>query len=420
MKLTEEQERMLGGEYGPGRQKALDMLVKCGETFDAERMVEVDSAHIFSTDPLEFVRKTLEGVDELNAFTTLMVAYAFQSEWCSAIGIRSELAEPEIRVHKERVNLLKKAGAYALFSCAPYLVGNMVRKGAIFSWPGSSGIIIANSLFGGRGNRDAAPTALCSAITGFTPEMLLHKSENRHAELIVNIEDIDLEEMTEADFGALGYYIGLIAGSRNVGVVGHFPRRLPFEKLKYFLSPMPVSGAVSLCHIVGVTPEAPTLEAALGGMKPPETIRLGKKELDIGFEKLNTADNSQVDAVCLGCPHCSISEIKEIARLLDGKRVSEGTRLWISTAEGIYHIARQMGYVDIIENAGGQIFTGICIMSVPFRDLEIEMKASATNSARCAHYQARGGVGGGSGVNVFYGSTAQCITAALTGKWEGR
>jgi predicted aconitase len=320
------------------------------------------------------------------------------------------------------VNLLKKAGVFLMLSCAPYLVGNTPRKNAIFSWPGSSGIIIANSIFGARGNRDASAAALCSAITGLTPEMLLHKPENRYAELVVYLEDLNLAGLTEVDFGALGYYIGSIAGSKNVALVGNFPSHLPFEKLKYLLSPMPVSGAVSLCHIIGVTPEAPTLEVVLKKGKAKQTTVVGQKELEMGYQLLNTAGTDQVDAVCLGCPHSNISEIKKIAQLIGGKRVREGVRLWVSTADAVYSIAKRMGYVDVIESAKGKVFTDICVMNIPclqFPHLKLNVKSSATNSARCARYQAQGGIWGGKGLNVFYGSTEQCITAAITGRWGG-
>lgn len=419
MQLSEEQKEMYDGNYGPGVQRAMDMLVRYGNTFGAKRMIRVDSGHVFPTDPFEFVNYMLEGVEEVRAFASLNVLYPSGSKWANGIGIPAEISETEIKVHENLVNLLKKVGVFPMFSCAPYLVGNILRKDVIFSWPGSSGIIIANSLFGARGNRDATAAALCSAITGLTPEMLLHKPENRYAELVVYLEDLNLASLSEADFGAIGYYIGSVGGSKNIALMGDFPPNLRFEKLKYLLSSMPVSGATSLCHIIGVTPEAPTLEVALGNGKAKETIVVGKKELEAGYAKLNTANTDQVDVVCLGCPHSTIWEIKRIAQLIDGKNVKEGVRLLVSTAEGVYSVAKRMGYVDIIESAKGQVFTDICIMNIPFPCLEYDVKSSATNSARCAHYQGRGGIGGGEGFNVLYGSTEQCVTAAITGRWRG-
>ena len=418
LKLTDEQKKMYDGGYGPGTQKATAMLVKYGNAFDAKRMIRVDSVHTFASEPIEFLSQMVEGLDEVRAFSSLHSARPAATRWARAMGIRPEVAAQEAKVHEERVKLYRKAGFLETFSCAPYLVGNMLKKGMTYSWPGSSGIVIGNSLFGARGNRDAGPAALSSAITGLTPEMLLNRPENRYAELVVRLEGLDMESFSAADFGALGYYIGAVAGQKKVAVVG-IPQGLPFEKMKYFLSPMPVSGAVSLCHIIGVTPEAPTLKAALGNGRPDETIKVGKKEMEEGYQRLNTAKTNRVDAVCFGCPHCTISEIRRIAQLLDGKKVKEGVRLWVSTAEAIYPLAKRMGYVDTIEKAGGLVVTGMCIMGFPFPLLEVPAKTSATDSARAAHYQARGGTAGGVGVDVLYGSTERCVASAIKGKWGG-
>ncbi|MFC1858582.1 aconitase X [Thermodesulfobacteriota bacterium] len=419
MKLTDEQKKMLDGTYGPGFQKAMDMLVKYGNAFDAEQFIKLDSGHIFATDPLEFVSQILEGVDEIRAVASIHAAYPAETKWYRTMGIPAERGEHESKIHEKRVELMMNAGFLPVFTCAPYLTGNILRKDTIFSWPGSSGIIIGNSLFGGRGNRDASPTSLCCAITGFTPDMLLYKPENRQAEMLIQLEGLELESFSEADFGALGYYIGSIAGTKNVAVVGPFSKGIAFENYKYFLSPMPVSGAVSLCHIVGVTPEAPTLESVVKPGKSVEKVKVGVKEVKEAYEKLYTAETNQVDAVLFGCPHCTISEIKKIVQLLDGNKVTENVRLWVSTCQAIYDLAKKMGYMDVIENSGGQMLTDICIMNIPFRELETGVKTTATNSARAAHYHARGGVAGGTGVEVLYGSTEECINAAITGKWGG-
>jgi len=417
MKLTDQQKKMYDGGYGPGVQKAMTMLVKYGNAFDAERMIKVDSAHIDVWGPVEFLSQMLEGVDQARAFTSLHSLLPSATRWARAMGIRPEVAEQDMKLREERVKLYQKAGFLQTFTCVPYLVGNILRKGTIFSHAGSSGIVIGNSLFGARGNRDAANAVLSSATTGLTPEMLLNRPENRYAELVVHLEGLDLENFSGADFGALGYYIGAVAGPRNVAVVG-IPPTIPFHKLKYFLAIMAVSGAVSLCHIVGVTPEAPTLEAALGDGKPEETVSVGKKELQETYLRLNTAKTDQVDLVCLGCPHYTISEIKKVAQLLDGKKVKEGVRLWVSTADGIYTLAKRMGYVDTIKKAGGLVLTDTCITQMSA--LEVNVKTSATDSAKAAYYQPRAlARAGGVGMEMLYGSTEQCIAAAIKGKWGG-
>ena len=415
LKLTDEQKKMFDGRYGAGTQKAISMLIKYGSVFDAKRLIRVDSVHSFSTLPIEFLSAMLDGVDRVRSFSTLHALQAQITRWAKAMGIRDDAIEDEIAINNQPLDLCRKAGFYSTFTCAPYLSGNVLRKGMVFSWPGSSGIIIGNSLFGASCNRDAVPAALCSAVTGLTPEMLLHKRENRFAELVVELEGIDVKKLSSADFGALGYYIGGIAGSRNVAIAG-IPPPSTFENMKYLLSPLPVSGAVSLCHIIGISPDAPTLNAVVGNNKP-ETLVINRRHIEEAYQRLNSATTNDISIVSIGCPHCTISEIKEIAQLINGKKVKDSTRLWIVTAESVYVLAKRMGFVDVIEDAGGLVVTDVCISGFPFEHMEQEVVNGATNSARAAHYQSRPSFTGGPGIKIKYGTTQDCINAAIKGKW---
>ena len=412
MYLSDEQKRMLEGEHGKGAQKALNMLVKYGEAFGAERFARVDTCHAGAS-PLPFLKEMLEGVAQVRTFSTLHTGSAGASHYGKALGLRESYCRREIAVQEESVQLCVNKGFIPTMSCAPYLAGNVVRPGNIFSWPGSSGALISNSLFGGRGNRDAFPASMASSITGFTPDMLLLRKENRRAEVLVKVKgDMDLAAFTEAEYGAMGYYIGAVGGLRNVAVAG-LPKGLPFEKLKALLSPMPVSGATTLCHIIGTTPEAPTIDEALGNRQPQVVIEFGQRELRQGWESLHTAKTDPVEVVFFGCPHLTISEVGLIASRLEGKKKADHVRLWLSTAGTIRTLAERMGYIDIIEAAGGIVITDTCIMGFPYDQLDDAVKTAATNSARAASYQARRGIG------IQYGSLERCIDAALSGRWVG-
>jgi len=413
LKLTDEQKRMCQGEYGAGVQKAMTMLVKYGNAYDAERMIRVDSAHTSPSIHPRFVSEVLAGVNDVRVPCTLHMTRICCTRWSKDVGINPQLAEEVCKQFNENMELFHKAGFFQTFTCVPFLTGTVIRKSMIFSWSESSAVLAGNSIFGAMGNRDGPPMSLCSAITGFTPEMLLHKPENRYAELLVHINGLDVENLNYADLGALGFYIGAQARDRKVAVTG-LPPRLTYEELKYFITPMAVSGAVALCHVVGVTPEAPTVEAALHNRAAQETISVGKKELEEGYRSLNTAKTDDIDTVLFGCPHVTISEIKEIARLLDGKKVKEGVRLWVLASDTMYALAKRNGYVDIINRAGGLVITDTCISDhfYGLYGLAEDPKNVATNSAKAAGYHVRR-------LGVRFGSTEQCIAAAIKGKWGG-
>ena len=410
MFLTDEQKRMHNGEYGPGIRKAMDILVRYGDGFGAERLTRVDSCHAGAA-PRPFLDEVLEGVDRVRTPCTLHAGGAAGCRMASALGLKRDLFEAEQAIQRDAVGLCVEKGLMPVMSCAPYLLGNVVKPGDVFSWPGSSGIMINNSLFGGRGNRDAFGLTICSAITGLTPDMMLLKEENRHAQVLAEVEGVDIDRLDEADYGAIGYYIGAIAELKNVAINGLRPP-LSFSSAKGLLSPMPVSGAVSLCHIIGITPEAQTLERALGGKKPEILVEIGEKEIRETRESLHTARTDDVEVVSFGCPHLTIAEIEKIVRLLQGRHVAEGVRLWLSTADLIFSLAQHMGLTKVIEQAGGVMVTDTCIMGFPFDQMETPATVVATNSARAASYAARRGIG------VQYGSFEQCIEAAIAGKWR--
>ena len=244
--------------------------------------------------------------------------------------------------------------------------------------------------------------------------MGLLKKENRYAELLVKVDkNIDINNFTEADYGALGYFIGGMAGPRNVAIEG-LPSDITFDNGRMLLSPLPVSGACVMCHIVGVTPEARTVEEALGGRKP-ESIMVGEKDIVEAYQKLNNATRNEVDMVAIGCPHLTIGDIGELTSLIEGKRVSQNLRLVVGISNPVYTLANECGYTEAIERAGG-MFVNSCIGPLnPFMFLKNGVKFAATNSARGAHYMQRMSQGK---TKTFYGDMRKCVKAAIKGKWE--
>ena len=72
-------------------------------------------------------------------------------------------------------------------------------------------------------------------------------------------------------------------------------------------------------HIPGSTPEAPTLEYALGFRKPEKEVMVGEAELRAAYEYLNYHDTDKVDMVYLGCPHLNIVDVQKLTCKVKGK-----------------------------------------------------------------------------------------------------
>jgi len=167
-------------------------------------------------------------------------------------------------------------------------------------------------------------------------------------------------------------------------------------------------------HVVGVTPEAATLEQAFGPKRPIASFSYGKTEQRRIYDDLNSrATDPNVDFIMLGCPHAAIEQIREVCGLLAGKRISANCNLWIFTSRAVRAIADQEGYTRTIRDAGGVLLTDTC--SAIGQVMPPGTKVVALDSAKQTHY-----LPAIMGIQAWFGSTTDCIDAALTGRWNGR
>jgi hypothetical protein len=190
--------------------------------------------------------------------------------------------------------------------------------------------------------------------------------------------------------------------------------RPDLTELKHFGAAAATSGGVELYHIPGITPEAPTVAAAFNGEAAvPEAVVYSPAERRAMYETLNEIGSSaDVDFVLLGCPHASVDQIRRAAELLDGKRLSESTELWIMAPRSLKVVADRSGYTAVIERAGGRVLADSCpAMS---RAAPAGTRVFATDSAKQAHY-----LPAILGIEAWFGTLEECIDAAVTGRWNG-
>lgn len=413
MKLTDHEKRMLSGEAGEGVRRSIELLIRLGESFDAERFAPIAYGHIsYDFCPEKFWNLMTEGLTATNHRVTTHPSY--QPELWEAWGL--PLAAQWKDEHNRKLAAYMRLGWLRTETCAEYLLGITPRVGDVVSMGGSCMQVANNSLFGARVDRMGILVSLAAAVCGRTPHMGLLLPENRHARHIVVLDNVDVSDWTTAHYHCLGYYIGhRIPGFEPIAVTG-LPKKLPFDMLRSLVISMPTSGAITLAHIVGNTPEAPSLEAACDGAKPDNVLNVGYREIFETWEHLNVWNDTTVEHVAFGCPHATIDEIGRIAAMLDGKIVK--TSLLIGASAPVEALARQQGWAGIIEAAGGRFLSVCPSIGNPFTRSDIagskQARSAATNSARCAHYLSTV-----SGVNVFFGTERECVEAAITGKWKG-
>ena len=216
----------------------------------------------------------------------------------------------------------------------------------------SSAVIYANSVLGARTNCEGTASTGAASLTGKIPCWGNHLDRGRYGTHLI---DVRVRVDTFFDWGMLGYFTGGAVGEERPVVVGDIGRP-DLADLKHFGAAAATSGGVELYHIPGITPEAPTLEAAFGPAPAPEAIGYGRQQRRAVYEDLNAQGTSaDVDFVLLGCPHASVEQIGQAARALDGHRLSPGTELWIMVPRALKDVADRSGYTEIIERAGGKV-----------------------------------------------------------------
>ncbi|NLY75161.1 MAG: DUF521 domain-containing protein [Firmicutes bacterium] len=403
MNLTDEEKRMLDGEYGETVGKCMKILVALGEIYGAEKMIEIHNVHspgvsyrVAGDAGLNYVKEASEQAC-FKVLTTLNTIGIDSENW-EKVGFPSEFSKKQLELSAAYL----KMGAIATNTCTPYLAGNIPLAGEHVAWGESSAIAFVNSVIGARTNREGGPSALAAAVTGRVPAYGYHLTENRRGKYLIRVET-DLE--SDRDYAVLGYYAGQIAG-KEVPVFEGIKKRPSLENLKALSAAVASSGAVALYHIIGVTPEAPTTETVIGKV---ETFKFGPEEYRQVTDKFNY--RGEVDFVVFGCPHTSIQEIRKIAALLDGKKVKSD--VWVCTSRQVKHLADKMGYTNVIAKAGVEIICDTCPVLCPTL-VDRGYRNLLTNSGKLAHYAP-----GLWNVQTGLIEMEDCIKAALQGRWEG-
>jgi predicted aconitase len=206
----------------------------------------------------------------------------------------------------------------------------------------------------------------------------------------------------------LGHLVGQLAGDR-IPVIDGVVVTPTEDQLKAMSAAVASSGRVALFHIVGVTPEAPTLEAAFQGRTPAETVDVCTRDLRAARRELTTADGRDLDMVILGSPHFSLAEFRALAPLVDGRRKHRDVRFLITSGRFMADEAARAGVLAPILAFGAQVTLDTCILASPM--LPPEIRLLMTNSAKYAYYAP-------SLLNsrVTFGSLADCVRSAIEGR----
>ncbi|MDM8522026.1 aconitase X catalytic domain-containing protein [Desulfococcaceae bacterium HSG8] len=409
MHLTDQEKEILDGKHGEAARISLSVLVDLGELFQAEAMTDISQVHIDTT-----IYMVDAGVEFAEHMAELGARFAVPASLNpSAIDLRrwrEYRTPPDLLENSRRLEAAYlKMGATPTWTCAPYQQGMIPRFGEDIAWGESNAIAFANSIIGARTNRCADLMDICAAIVGKVPRFGLHLEENRKAEMLIQLEDITPEMLADkAVYPLLGFLTGEMAGDRIAALKG-IPRNTDTDALKAFSAAAASSGAVGLFHLIGVTPEARTLEMCFQGETPGVVLEMTRKAVRYARERLSTAQGDAADVVVLGCPHFSFPELRYLARLMEGKSVHSNVVFWAFTSRAALGWARNSGILKALENSGVMLFTDGCPLQYPSEAWNFH--TAMTDSAKFANY-----CYSQTGLEVTLGSIEECADTAVRGK----
>jgi predicted aconitase len=403
--LTADERAMMNGRDGPAVALALRVLTELGRLVGADRLIPVASAHVdgclYKGDSgVAFAERLQAGGGRVTVPTTL------------GVGGLDLLHPGRVRAGPLRRDMaLRLMQAYEALGCrptwtsAPYQAGHRPRQGEDVAWGGSGAVAFCNSALGARTNRLGNFADIAAALAGRVPRYGLHLPERRRARILVETAGLSARLMaSDAFYPVLGSWLdGEVGGT--VAVIDGLPRHTGEDQIKALAAA--ASGAVSLFHVAGVTPEAPTVVAALGGEPPERTIALTPSIIRAARDRLSMTDGGDIAAIALGRPHFSLAEFGQLLALLRGRRVA--MPFYVCTGRHMVEALRRDDRLQALDAAGIVIVADTSVTASAI--LPAGSGVVMTNSASLA-----GDAPAASGYRAVFGSLEECVASAVVGR----
>lgn len=411
MRLNDYEKAMLEGAHGPMRQQAMEALCDLARFYDVEEFVEIVGCHDDSTvyageAQVAFAEHLADNGAKFAVPTTTNATACDMNLW------NRQKHDVETMSATRRIEAAHvKMGAVPTWSCAPYHIGVAPSFGQQFASAESNVICYYNSIIGARTNRYAGPLELLCGIAGRVPYFGLHVPENRYAQGLVKLgDDIKPEYFVEEDiFNLVSYAFGSIVADRIWALEGIPTKGITNEILKQFSATAASSGGIALFHMIGVTPEAQTKEQAFNGREPEEVVEIHLSDLADAERQITNPNVTDIDAVVLGCPHCSYNECAMIEDLFQGRRVNDHVNFWLITSRSVNDRLKDSGLYESLTRLGVQIYCDGCILE--YRNKNLGTKTMMSNSGKFDTYcfSMRG-------LQPVFGSMRECIESAVAGR----
>ena len=407
--LGEIDHRFLAGEFGEAGRIAMRIVLQTARIEGATELVDIEMAHldgVFYQGPagLKFARRLCDLGAEVRVPTTMNAICVDRRQW-RAQGVPEGLGTASDALAEAYVEM----GAKPSYTCAPYLLDPAPKAGQKIAWGESNAVVFANSVLGARTLKYPDYLDILVAITGRAPAADCYLDARRRATIRFDLPPSgDLDDLF---FPLLGYHIGKIATNEIPLICGLEGHAVSHDDLKAFGAAFATTSAAAMFHVLGITPEAMTAEAAIGEGGEARVVQITLADLAETWAELNIAQGEGVDLVSLGNPHFSLTEIEALAGLCDGRQKATGVELIVTCGRDVFAKAQAAGLIDTIRGFGGQVLNDTCWCFIGEPVVPQWVRTIATNSGKYAHYGPAAVERG-----FHFASLARCVDAACTGR----
>ncbi|TQN57324.1 DUF521 domain-containing protein [Agrobacterium tumefaciens] len=394
---------MLEGRDGIAAQQAMRIIIAMAAQQGASALVDVTQGHIdgciyASPANLTFAEKMADMGGRVRVPTTMNAISVDKAHW-RAQGVPEDFGDPAARLADAYVRM----GCRPTFTCSPYLLDSAPNAGESIAWAESNAVIFANTVLGARTAKHPDFLDLCIAMTGRAPLSGVYLEENRRPQRIV---DVALPQgVDDAFWPLIGYLVGKAAPDCIPLLRGLGPAKPSRDDLKALCAAFGTTSAAPMLHIEGVTPEA-----GLAPLETTETVTISLADMAAGWSLLNEGPED-VQLVAIGSPHASLEECRALAAVLAGRRRHADVAVIVTAGQQVIDAAGQDGTLKSLHDSGVQVLPDLCWCSISEPVFPTKTRALMTNSGKYAHYGP-----GLSGRAVRFGSLADCVESALTGR----
>lgn len=409
LSLTPMDHDLLNGVHGRAAQAAMQVIIRMAQIQGADTLVSVTQAHIDGCvyngpSSLVFAKQLVDWGAQVRVPTTLNSISVDQQRW-QLQGVDPAFAVPASELGDAYIQM----GAQLSFTCAPYLLDSAPALGEHIVWAESNAVVYANSVLGARTHKYADFLDICIALTARAPLSGCHLSAERLPAIAIVVEAPTNPD--DSFWPLLGYHLGLLAVNDLPIIYGLNHTNPTSDNLKAFSAAFATTSSCAMFHLAGVTPEAESAHQYWESAAPAGPVqRVTRNELLNSWKQLNTATDSQVDIVCLGNPHFSLSECKLLADLCSGRRKHQRVSVYVTLGRSVYESAVNAGYINDLEQFGIEFITDTCWCMLGQPIIPASAQVLITNSGKYAHY-APGLVS----KSIYFDSLANCVEAGCKG-----